>query len=87
MDKFIPKNEHTVERVARVLIGVGALATVFVGPQTNLGWIGIIPLATGLIGSCPLYTLFGINTCKIGQKTDSKATTWEVFLKAVISVQ
>ena len=39
------------------------LALVFVGPQTPLGWIGIVPLATGLLGWCPLYTLLGINTC------------------------
>jgi hypothetical protein len=35
------------------------------GPQTAWGWLGVIPLATGLLGSCPLYTLFGVSTCKV----------------------
>ena len=62
--KVFPKNEHTVERVLRVLIGVGLLSLVFVGPQTAWGWIGILPLVTGLVGTCPAYTLLGISTCR-----------------------
>ena len=65
MDKLLPKNEHTLERAFRVVLGLGLLALVFVGPQTYWGLIGIVPLATGLIGSCPLYTLFGISTCRV----------------------
>jgi hypothetical protein len=33
------------------------------GRRRPWGWLGIVPLATGLIGSCPLYSLLGINTC------------------------
>ena len=62
--KVFPKNEHTVERVLRVLIGVVLLSLVFVGPQTAWGWIGILLLVTGLVGSCPAYTIFGISTCR-----------------------
>lgn len=62
---LFPKNEHTIERVGRVALGVGLLSLAFVGPQTPWGFVGIVPLATGLIGSCPLYTLFGINTCPV----------------------
>ena len=36
---------------------------VFVGPQTPLGWIGVVPLVTGLFRTCPLYSLVGLNTC------------------------
>jgi hypothetical protein len=61
--KVLPVNEHNIERVVRVLLGVGLLSLVFVGPQTLWGLIGIVPLATGLIGSCPLYTALGISTC------------------------
>lgn len=61
--KVLPVNEHNVERVVRVLIGIGLLSLVFVGPQTYWGLIGIAPLLTGLIGSCPLYTVLGISTC------------------------
>ncbi|MHB1191704.1 MAG: YgaP family membrane protein [Longimicrobiales bacterium] len=63
MDKILPRNEHTVERVVRVAIGIGLLAIAFVGPKTPWGYLGIIPLLTGLLGSCPLYTLFGFSTC------------------------
>ena len=57
------KNVGTADKVIRIILGLVLLALVFVGPQTPLGWIGIIPLATGLIGFCPLYSVFGINTC------------------------
>ena len=63
--KVFPNNTHSVERAARVLLGIGLLSLVFIGPKTPWGLVGIIPLATGLLGSCPLYTLFGISTCRV----------------------
>ena len=63
MAALLPKNEHVVERVVRVLAGLGVLALAFVGPKTPWGYIGLVPLATGLLGSCPLYTVFGWSTC------------------------
>lgn len=63
MANLFPANEHMVERVLRVLAGLGILSLAFVGPKTPWGYLGLIPLATGLLGSCPLYTLFGISTC------------------------
>ncbi len=57
-------NEGMIDRVLRVIVGAGLISLVFVGPQTPWGWIGVIPLATGLIGWCPLYSLLGINTRK-----------------------
>ena len=65
MDKILPRNEHTVERAVRVVIGIGLLCIAFVGPKTPWGYLGIIPLLTGLIGSCPLYTVFGFSTCPV----------------------
>lgn len=56
-------NAGTIDRVLRVVVGLGVLSLAFIGPQTPLGYIGLVPLATGLIGWCPLYTLLGINTC------------------------
>jgi hypothetical protein len=53
-----------IERILRIVVGLALIAIVFVGPTTNWGWIGVIPLATGLIGWCPPYALLGINTCK-----------------------
>lgn len=61
------QNIGTIDRSIRIALGLGLLALVFIGPASPLGWIGIIPLATGLIGSCPLYQLIGIST-KAAQK-------------------
>lgn len=63
--KIFPANEHSIERVARIILGIGLISVVFVGPKTMWGLIGIVPLATGLMGSCPLYTLLGISTCPL----------------------
>lgn len=57
-------NEGKVDRAVRVVLGLALLATVFVGPQTWLGWLGVVPLVTGLVGFCPLYRLLGIRTTK-----------------------
>lgn len=62
---LLPKNTHVIDRAVRIALGLVALSLVFVGPKTWLGLIGLVPLATGLLGSCPLYTLFGIGTCKV----------------------
>ena len=55
-------NIHPVERVARGVVGLGLLAIVFAGPKTLWGLIGIVPLATALVGWCPPYQWLGINT-------------------------
>jgi hypothetical protein len=66
--KLFPRNEHNVERVLRVLVGLVLLSLIFVGPQTWWGLIGLVPLATGLFGTCPVYTLFGFSTCPMQQR-------------------
>jgi hypothetical protein len=60
---FLRTNEGTLDRVIRVVVGAGLLSMAFVGPATPWGFLGIIPLATGLIGTCPAYTVFGLTTC------------------------
>ena len=62
MEKLFPNNEATFDRILRVAAGLVGIALVFVGPQTPWGWVGLVPLATGLIGSCPVYTLLGVGT-------------------------
>ncbi len=57
------KNEGKIDRILRVVVGLALLSIVFVGPQTMWGLIGIIPLATGLLGTCPVYSILGVNTC------------------------
>lgn len=61
------QNEGNLDRVLRIIVGLGLLSLVFFGPQTMWGLIGVIPLSTGLIGFCPLYRLLGINTCPINK--------------------
>ena len=62
--EILPSNENSFDRVVRVVIGLALLALAFVGPHSMWGIVGVVPLLTGLIGSCPAYTLLGISTCK-----------------------
>ncbi len=57
------RNEGTLDRILRVILGLALISIVFVGPQTPWGWIGLIPLVTGLVGICPIYSILGIRTC------------------------
>ncbi len=53
------------DRIARIVLGLVLISLVFVGPQTAWGWIGIVPLLTGIFKFCPAYTIVGLNTsCK-----------------------
>lgn len=63
MPNLFEKNEGTIDRVVRVLAGLGVLSLVFVGPQTWWGLIGIMPILTGLSGRCPAYSILGVRTC------------------------
>lgn len=69
---LFPKNEHFLDRAVRIALGLTALSLVFLGPETKWGLLGLVPLATGLLGSCPLYTLLGVGTCKV-DPTDHSA--------------
>lgn len=57
-------NEGKVDRILRVIVGLGVLSLVFVGPQSLWGLVGFVPLLTGIVGYCPLYSVLGVNTCK-----------------------
>ena len=57
------KNIHPVERVVRIIVGLVLVSMAFVGPANLWFLLGAIPLATGLMGWCPPYQLFGISTC------------------------
>jgi len=62
MAKLFTRNEGTVDRALRVIFGLVLISLVFVGPKTVWGWIGLIPLITGLTGSCLAYNVFGWDT-------------------------
>jgi len=55
-------NEGPLDRILRVIVGLVVLSLVFVGPKTAWGYLGVIPLLTGLVGFCPLYALLRIST-------------------------
>ncbi len=59
------RNVHPVERVVRVLAGGALVALAVAGPAAPWGWIGVIPVLTGLAGNCPLYGLLGFSTCRV----------------------
>ncbi|MGC9291604.1 MAG: YgaP family membrane protein [Acidobacteriaceae bacterium] len=63
------KNEGTADRVIRVVIGIAVLSLLWLlhGPAHWFGLIGLIPLLTGLLGVCPMYSLLGIRTCPLEQ--------------------
>jgi hypothetical protein len=58
-------NVGTADRFVRILFGLVLLSLVFVGPKTMWGWVGILPLLTGLVSFCPLYSLLGCSTRSI----------------------
>ena len=61
------KNVGAIDRTLRIVGGVVLilLAVVPSGFQTPWGWLGLVPLATALLGWCPAYSLVGIRTCKL----------------------
>lgn len=58
------KNIGNIERVIRIVAGLVLIALAATNTVGAWGWLGVVPLATGLIGWCPPYSLLGINTCK-----------------------
>ena len=56
------KNVNDTERVVRFIVGVVITSMAFWGPRSNWFLLGIIPLVTGFVGTCPLYTAIGIST-------------------------
>ena len=58
------KNIGDTERIIRIVGGLVLIALAATGTVSVWGWLGLVPLATGLTGWCPPYSLLGINTCK-----------------------
>ncbi|CAK0774217.1 DUF2892 domain-containing protein [Azospirillaceae bacterium] len=70
-------NVGTIDRVLRVIVGLGVLSLLFIleGSQKWLGLIGLVPFVTGVFSFCPAYCLIGVNTkgkkcCKGGCKKE-----------------
>jgi hypothetical protein len=64
---MLKKNVGTVDRAVRIVVGVALLSMLFLvqGPWSYAGLIGLVPLLTAALGTCPLYTLLGIGTCPV----------------------
>lgn len=62
---MMSKNEGMIDRVLRVVLGLALLSLVFVGPKSLWGLVGLVPLVTGLVGTCPVYSILGIRTCPL----------------------
>lgn len=65
----MPANVGSLDRAARVVLGLVVLSALLwvESPWRWAGLIGLVPLATGLLGRCPAYRLFGLNTCRLKQ--------------------
>jgi len=68
MTGFLKINEHPAERVIRVVLGIALVAMAATGTIGIWGYLGAIPIVTGLAGTCPLYSLLGISTCPMPTK-------------------
>ena len=61
-------NEGTADRAVRIIVGVALLAMFFLYPGASWRYwtlLGIVPLLTGLVGTCPLYSILGMSTCPV----------------------
>jgi hypothetical protein len=66
-------NVGLIDRIIRVIVGIVLIAYAiplgFSATGWNwVGWIGVVPLVTGLLGNCPLYSLIGLSTCPAKQR-------------------
>lgn len=60
---FLSNNVGILDRALRIGAGILLIALAFRGTIGYWGYFGVIPLLTGVVGSCPAYTLFGLSTC------------------------
>jgi membrane-associated protease RseP (regulator of RpoE activity) len=60
-------NVGGIDKIARIAIGAVLIGLALTGVIGAWGWIGVVPLATGLFNFCPAYKLLGVNTCKLNK--------------------
>ncbi|HHX34441.1 MAG TPA: DUF2892 domain-containing protein [Gammaproteobacteria bacterium] len=63
-------NMGTIDRALRIIVGLVLIGLALSGTVGWWGWLGVIPVFTGALGSCPLYSIIGVNTC--GSKSCDK---------------
>jgi hypothetical protein len=64
MENHMSRNEGGLDRTLRVIVGLAMIGLAATGKVGAWGYIGALPVLTGLVGWCPAYTLLGIKTCK-----------------------
>jgi hypothetical protein len=64
-DLKMKTNEAVWDRSFRIVLGLGLLSLTVIGPQTWFGFLGLLPLATGVFGFCPIYKMLGMSTCPL----------------------
>ena len=62
------RNVGGIDRILRIVVGAALMILASTGTVGWWGWLGVIPLATGLMSFCALYTLLGINTCPVDKR-------------------
>lgn len=66
------KNVGKIDRIIRVVVGIILVGNVFYALHHPIGWLGVILIVTGIVGTCPLYTIIGINTRPLSEKVGLK---------------
>ena len=61
-------NVGGIDRILRIVVGLALIGATLAGMIGVWGWIGVVPLVTGLFKFCPLYTVLGMNTCPLSKK-------------------
>jgi hypothetical protein len=64
LESDMTKNVGGIDRILRIVVGIALIAAAATGTVGVWGYIGVVPLLTGLVGWCPPYALLGFNTCK-----------------------
>jgi len=62
------KNEGSLDRAVRVVAGLALIGLAATNTVGAWGYVGVVPLLTGAIGMCPLYSILGLNTCPMNQR-------------------
>ncbi len=69
---LLKNNVGKIDRVIRVVVGIILVGNVFYALHHPIGWLGVILIATGIVGKCPLYSIIGINTKPLSEKVGLK---------------
>jgi hypothetical protein len=60
-------NVGGIDRIVRITVGLALIAAAATGTVGWWGWLGVVPVLTGVVGWCPPYALLGLNSCKMGR--------------------